>query len=230
MRFAVCLVILISHAQTARAAVQDLSGKMFVFPQQTKTAHVRLTPSKTSFSSITVCHRSFTDLKRDHGLFSMATQSNSNEFLIFYKLSTNEIQPHVKTESVSYGGLEYKPNTWHSMCTTWDGASGLLQLWFNGQPLAKKYTTLQSSRSSSTPVIILGQEQDNHGGGFDINQSFVGMIADVHMWDYVLSSCEIQKYTAETGFTPGNVLNWAALDFQIRDRVLVDNKEMFCPS
>lgn len=229
MQFAVCLVILISNAQTARAAIQDLSGKMFVFPQQTKTAYVKLTPSKTSFSTATVCHRSFTDLKRDHALFSLATPTNNNEFLVFYKFGVNEIQPHVKTESVSYGGLDYKANTWHSICTTWNGATGLVQLWFNGRPLAKKFCSLQSGRGG-TPAIILGQEQDSHGGSFDINQSFVGMISDVHMWDYELSTCEIQKYTAELSFTPGNMLNWAALDFQIRDRVLVDDKQMFCPA
>lgn len=229
MQFAVCLlVILISNAQTAKAAIQDLSGKMFIFPQQSKTAHVKLAAPQKTYSAITVCHRSFTDLKRDHALFSMSTPTNANEFLIFYKFSSNEMQPHTKTESVSYGGLDYKPNTWHSICTTWDGASGLVQLWFNGRPMAKKYSILQAGRSTGTTSIILGQEQDNHGGGFDINQSFVGMIADVHMWDYVLSTCEIQKYSAERSFTPGNVLNWAALDFQIRERVLIDDKQMFC--
>ena len=38
------------------------------------------------------------------------------------------------------------------------------------------------------------QEQDSHGGGFDINQSFVDMMSDVHMWDSTLSPCEIQSY------------------------------------
>uniref|UniRef100_A0A8C6SVR6 Pentraxin family member n=1 Tax=Neogobius melanostomus TaxID=47308 RepID=A0A8C6SVR6_9GOBI len=224
MLFSVCLMILVSNAA---AAIQDLSGKMFVFPQQTKTAYAKLTPSKTSFSAITVCHRSLTDLKRDHVLFSMSTSTNSNEFLVFYKFTANEIQPHIKTGLASYGGLDYKLNTWHSICTTWDSTVGLVQLWFNGQQLTKKYIT-PGTGVSTTPSIILGQEQDSHGGSFDINQSFVGMMTDVHMWDYVLSACEIQKYVSELSFTPGNVLNWAALDFLIRDRVLIENKQLYC--
>ncbi|KAG7248578.1 hypothetical protein CRUP_008093, partial [Coryphaenoides rupestris] len=37
-------------------------------------------------------------------------------------------------------------------------------------------------------------EQDSHGGGFDAQQTFIGMISDVHMWDFVLSPCEMQRY------------------------------------
>ena len=35
----------------------DLSGKMFTFPQETNTAHVRLTASGQDYSALTVCHR-----------------------------------------------------------------------------------------------------------------------------------------------------------------------------
>ncbi|CAL1611220.1 unnamed protein product [Knipowitschia caucasica] len=225
MKLLVCLVFLISNAA---AAVQDLSGKMFTFPQQSNTAHVRLSPPQTSFSALTVCHRSFTDLKRDHGLFSMSLPSNANEFLLFYKNEANEMQPHVKMDKVGYAGVEYKPNQWHSICTTWQSSSGLVQLWFNGKPLIRKYVSNSQSEMSGRSIIILGQEQDSHGGGFDLKQSFVGMMTDVHMWDYVLSSCEIQKYVSGLSFTPGNVLNWAALDFQINGRVLIEDKQMYC--
>uniref|UniRef100_A0A3B4A2S1 Pentraxin family member n=1 Tax=Periophthalmus magnuspinnatus TaxID=409849 RepID=A0A3B4A2S1_9GOBI len=224
MKFSVCLVILISNA----AAIQDLSSKMFTFPQQTNSAHVRLRTSKNSFSALTVCHRSFTDLKRDHGLFSLALPSNANEFVLFFKYDTQEIQPHLKAGKVGYRVLDYKPNQWHSICTTWESSTGLVQLWFNGQPLSRKYVSGGQAAMSGSPIITLGQEQDSHGGGFDITQSFIGMMTDVHMWDYVLSSCEIQKYMSELSFTPGNVLNWAALDFQINGRVLIENKSLYC--
>lgn len=223
MRFLVCLLCLVSNT----AATQDLSDKVFLFPQQTNTAHVRLTPLKNSLAAATVCHRSFTDLKRDHNLFSVSSQSMDNEFLVFYDFTNNEMEIHVKNKRAEYGGLDYKPNTWHSLCTTWDSGSGIVQLWFNGRPLTKKYLSDQSAMTA-LPIIILGQEQDSHGGGFDVKQSFVGSMTDVHMWDYVLSSCEIQKFSSELSFNPGNVLNWAGLDFQTHDRVLVEQKHMYC--
>ncbi|XP_003966210.3 serum amyloid P-component-like [Takifugu rubripes] len=209
------------------ASPQDLSGKMFTFPQETNTAHVKLTPSREDFSTVTVCHRSFTDLKRDHILFSMATPSNANSLLVFWDEANKEMESHIKDKKSEYRGLDYKPNTWHSICTTWDSTSGLVQLWFNGKYLIKKYS-IAGSNIRGTTVIILGQEQDSHGGGFDMKQSFVGMMSDVHMWDYILSPCEIRNYMDDLNFTPGNVLNWRALEFQIRDRVLIEDKITSC--
>ncbi|KAF1387868.1 hypothetical protein PFLUV_G00084380 [Perca fluviatilis] len=90
----------------------------------------------------------------------------------------------------------------------------------------RKYVSSGAIRGS--PIIILGQEQDAHGGGFDLKQCFVGMMSDVHMWDYTLSPCEMQKYVDDLNFTPGNVLNWRAMEFQIIGRVLIEDKLMTC--
>ncbi|XP_070822894.1 C-reactive protein-like [Chaetodon trifascialis] len=221
------LLLLLTLLTGCAASPQDLSGKMFTFPQETNTAHVRLTASSQDFGAVTACHRSFTDLKRDHILFSLATPSNANSLLIFWDETNKEMESHIRDKKSEYRGQDYKPNMWHSICTTWDSASGLVQLWFDGRPSIRKFVSSGSSIRGST-IIILGQEQDSHGGGFDLKQSFVGMMSDVHMWDYILSPCEIQKYMDDLNFTPGNVLNWRALEFQITDRVLIEDKMMTC--
>uniref|UniRef100_A0A7N6BDX5 Pentraxin family member n=1 Tax=Anabas testudineus TaxID=64144 RepID=A0A7N6BDX5_ANATE len=115
-------------------------------------------------------------------------------------------------------------NVWHSICSTWDSASGLGQVWLDGKPSSRKFISSESNIKGSI-LIVLGQEQDSYGGGFDITQCFVGMMSDVHMWDYTLSPCEIQNYMSDLTFTPGNVLNWKALDFQITGRVLTEDKQ-----
>ncbi|XP_059195368.1 C-reactive protein-like [Centropristis striata] len=218
--------LLLAMLSGCAAHPRDLSGKMFTFPQQTATARVQMTSTR-DFSAVTVCHRSFTDIKRDHILFSMATSTNANSLLIFWDEANKEMEPHIKDKKSEYGGLDYKPNMWHSICTTWDSTTGLVQLWFDSLPLIRKYVTSGSSIRGNT-IIILGQEQDSHGGGFDLKQCFVGMMSDLHMWDYVLSGCEIQKYMDDLNFNPGNVLNWGALDFQIFDRVLIEDKQTSC--
>ncbi|XP_020504190.2 C-reactive protein [Labrus bergylta] len=221
------LLMLLVLLTTCTASPQDLSGKMFTFPLKTNNAHVRLLTSVDSLSAFTVCHRSFTDLKKDHLLFSMATLSNPNAFLTFWDATNKEMEVHIRDRTTDMAGLDYKLNMWHSICTTWDSTSQLVQLWFDGKPLVKKFTTT-GTRMQGPFIIILGQEQDSHGGGFDINQSFVGMMSDVHMWDYTLSACEIHNYMDDLNFTPGNVLNWRALEFQTFDRVLVEKEQMTC--
>uniref|UniRef100_UPI0037E90697 C-reactive protein-like n=1 Tax=Semicossyphus pulcher TaxID=241346 RepID=UPI0037E90697 len=223
MKFLLLLVMLTACA----ASPQDLSGKMFTFPQPTSRAYVRLTTSTHDLSTVTVCHRSFTDLTRDHVLFSLATPSNDNAFLVFWDAAKKEMEVHVKDRAAEFVGKDYKLNMWHSFCTTWDSTTGLAQLWLDGQPSVRKFTS-SGSGIGGPLIILLGQEQDSHGGGFDVNQSFVGMTTDVHMWDHILSPCEIHKYMDSLNFTPGNVLNWRALEFQIFDRVLIEDQIMSC--
>ncbi|XP_073479440.1 C-reactive protein-like [Aquarana catesbeiana] len=67
--------------------------------------------------------------------------------------------------------------------------------------------------------IVLGQDQDSFGGGFDASQSLVGEISDVHMWDYILTQEDIQKVLS--GDLHGNVMNWKSLRCEIKGEVLV---------
>ncbi|XP_044063283.1 C-reactive protein-like [Siniperca chuatsi] len=221
------LLLLLVMLTVCAAIPQDLSDKMFTFPQETNTAHVRLTTSRQNLRAVTVCLRSFTDLRRDHVLFSLATPSAPNEFLIYKVAANDEIDLYTRNNRGNFRGQDYKLNMWHSICSTWDSTSGLAQVWFDGKPSSRKF--ISSGSNINGPIIIVfGQEQDSHGGGFDINQSFVGMLSDVHMWDFTLHPCEIQNYMDDLNFTPGNVLNWRALEFQTIGRVLIEDKQMTC--
>ncbi|XP_029360549.1 serum amyloid P-component-like isoform X2 [Echeneis naucrates] len=219
------LIVLVMLGGCA-ASPQDLSGKMFIFPQESNSHYVKLITTKQLFKTITICHRSFSDLKRDYALFSLATPSFSNDFLIFWDATNKELEAHIRDRKAEYGGLDYKLNTWHAVCTTWDSDSGLVQLWLDGQLSLKKFVT--TAPITGDNIIVLGQEQDSHGGGFNAKQSFVGVMSDVHMWDYILSPCEIHKYVDELNFSPGNVLSWSALDFNIVGKVLIDEKMQTC--
>ncbi|XP_023010311.3 serum amyloid P-component-like [Maylandia zebra] len=221
------LVLLLVMLTSCTAIPQNLANKIFTFPQQTNTAHVRVTTSRQDLKAVTVCFRSFTDLNRDHSLFSLATPSADNNFLIFKKAANGLFELWARGKSNTVEGIAYKLNTWHSICSTWNATSGLVQLWVDGVPSSRKFTS-SGSNINGPIIIVLGQEQDTHGGGFDINQSFVGMISDVHMWDRTLSSCEIQNYSNNLSFTAGNVLNWYAFEFQTVGRVLIENKQELC--
>ncbi|XP_036931786.1 serum amyloid P-component-like [Acanthopagrus latus] len=220
------VLMLLAMLTVCSAVPQDLYGKMFIFPQETNTAHVRLTTSRQDLRNVTVCLRSFTDLRRGHSLFSLATPSVDNDFQIYKDDAHDQMNLHVRNHYVYFAGQNYKLNTWHSLCSTWDSASGLAQLWLDGKPSSWK---LSSKSSINGPIIIvLGQEQDTHGGGFVLMESFAGMLSDVHMWDYTISPCEIQNYMDDLSFPPGNVLNWRALEFQIIGTVLIGDKQKSC--
>lgn len=207
------------------AAVQNLSGKMLIFPEETDTAHMRMTPTLERFTAATVCQRFFSDLKRDHALFSMAVPNRSHGFTILVTSAPQGIKVLLPNRAESHFlGVSYAPNKWHSLCATWNSVSGLAQVWLNGNPLTIKSSW--RSQISGKPIVTLGQDQGSYGSGFMATKSFVGMMTDVHMWDSALPPCEIQKFMKECPtLTPGNVLNWAALDFEINGRVVIENKQ-----
>ncbi|KAK7925844.1 hypothetical protein WMY93_008154 [Mugilogobius chulae] len=221
MKLLICFVVLLSVAATTLC--RDMSREMFTFPQQTNTAHVKMSPSRTTFRALTVCHRSFTDLTRDHGLFSLSTPKGHNSFLTFWNAKNKQMEIYILQGAVPFPSLDYAPNKWHSICATFDSRSGVAQLWFDGKPLVRKY--IKNTPIIGRPIITLGQEQDTYGGGFDVNQSFVGMMTDVHMWSYVLSPHQIRRYMRRHRHTPGNVVNWDALSFTTSGRVLIERKQ-----
>ena len=56
---------------------------------------------------------------------------------------------------------------------------------------------------------MLAQEQDSFGGGFSINQCFIGMLTNVNVWDHVLSPAEIEKMSKSCLSGEGNVYKWS---------------------
>ncbi|TSK18011.1 Peroxiredoxin-1 [Bagarius yarrelli] len=198
---------------------------MFTFPVTSNSHHVLLSPELNKiFVTVTVCLRTFSDLPRAQSLFSLSLPSTDNGFLI-YKSKQGVYILNILNLDDSFLGLPDEPSVWNSVCATWDGNSGLAQLWVNGIPSSRKGLRAGSTLNG-VPKIILGQEQDSYGGKFDATQSYVGMLTDVHMWDSVLSPDQIAYYTYSGPFQPGNVLNWNALEYSQNGFVILEKMLM----
>lgn len=220
MQKLVVLLILLTASSTKS---EDLTKKVFVFPAQSTTRYVTLTPDvEGPFSALTLCLRSFLANTRAMSLFSLATPAYSNAFLLFH-LGKGNYQVNVNNHAYDFLGMPDKQNEWNSVCWTWDMKTGLTQVWVNGMRSIRMKSS--SKQIAAAPIIILGQEQDTYGGGFDAKQCLVGELSDVHMWNYVLDSCEIKNYMSTSTFTPGNVLNWKALNYNLNNDVLVETDQ-----
>uniref|UniRef100_A0A4X2JUF3 Pentraxin family member n=1 Tax=Vombatus ursinus TaxID=29139 RepID=A0A4X2JUF3_VOMUR len=188
-------------------AKRDFRGKALLFPKPTANSYVTLTPLlNKKLQSFTVCLWTYSELSRGYSVFSYATRASANEILLF-RDRVGQYSLTVGGEEVTFQVTE-SPLTPVDICATWESATGVAEIWMNGKPLVRKVMKVGYALSDN-PKIILGQDQDTYGGGFDINQSFVGEIGNVHMWDYVLPP----KLIKVKCFW-GNVLNWRKLEFQ----------------
>ncbi|XP_038624811.1 serum amyloid P-component-like [Tachyglossus aculeatus] len=213
------LLLLLVASGTAVQGGINLSGKVFVFPRTSSDSYVTLSPQlDKALRNLTVCLRAYSDLDRSYSLFSFATHVNSNDILLFKEEGAAMFSVSIGGEAVYYTAKETYPAPRH-YCFTWESASGLVQLFLDGNPLVRK--GLQKGYVVTRGVrIILGQEQDSWGGGFEEKQSFVGEIGDVFMWDSVLTLDQIRAVDSG-GITNPNFLDWHAMTYEEKGYVVI---------
>ncbi|XP_003500289.1 mucosal pentraxin [Cricetulus griseus] len=196
---------------------EDMTGKAFVFPQESATAYVTLIPKmRKSLQNFTLCLKAFTDLTRPYSLFSYSTKTKHNEILLFVtKLGEYDIA--VGNSEVIF---KVPPNPYapQHVCVSWESASGIVELWLDGKPMGRKGLKKGYSVGAEAKIII-GQEQDSFGGAFDAKQSFVGDIWEVSLWDHVVPLKEM-----DGGCYNGNLINWQALNFEDNGYVVTKPK------
>ncbi|KAK2521486.1 Svep1 [Columba livia] len=76
---------------------------------------------------------------------------------------------------------------WHHIAVTWTCTDGAWKVYIDGK-LSDGGTGLSvGSKIPGGGALVLGQEQDQKGEGFNPAESFVGSISQLNIWDYVLS-------------------------------------------
>ncbi|XP_026114358.1 pentraxin fusion protein isoform X2 [Carassius auratus] len=207
---------------TPVATEVGLSGKVLLFPTETDYSYVKLTPEKPlSLSAFTLCMRVTTELQDQREIVLFAYRTQKHDELNVWREKDGLFSFYLAGVAVFF----YLPplSTFQThVCVTWDSATGLSAFWVDGRRSSYK---LFNKGHSVQPggTILLGQDPDNYLGGFDKNQSFVGEITDVHMWDQVLSGSQIRAvYSNQEPSVPkGNVFDWNTIKYEINGNVLV---------
>ncbi|XP_075763787.1 mucosal pentraxin-like [Pelodiscus sinensis] len=215
------LWLLVFTGLSGAVAQTDLEGQAFIFPKESADAHVVLEMNcNRPLQNFTVCLRYFTDLTRPYSLFSYASRAQENEILLF-KEKPGELSLTVGGEWVVFTFPENAGTSrgWEHVCASWESATGIAELWVNWNPLPRK--GLQKGYSvSNRGLVVLGQEQDSVGGGFDAKQSFVGELTKVNMWDLVTAMSDVRAASADSQL-PHSDLSCDDLQYQIKGYVVL---------
>ncbi|XP_060110917.1 serum amyloid P-component-like [Heteronotia binoei] len=203
-------------------AQTGLDEKVFVFPEPSANAYVLLKPHMPErLHQFTACLRFYTDLTRQFSLLSCASKNNDNEILLL-RYSPTEYHIYVGGNSLSYAvsGNADRGSHWENICVVWNSTTGIIQLWVDGLALPRKGLS-KGYVLKTDLVMMLGQDQDSYGGSFDRQQSFVGEMAEVYIWDTVLPPEHLRRIRREKMPAP-LVVDWTALDFEIRGYVVLE--------
>nr|XP_058970093.1 C-reactive protein-like [Pocillopora verrucosa] len=114
-------------------------------------------------------------------------------------------------------------DTWQHVCLTWENTQGVTKLYKDGQ--FTEQVTNHATKNYALKAggfLVLGQEQDSIGGGFDRNQTLHGRLASVNMWDKVLSESDIAAQYTNCSVPYGSVINWFVFKNVTRGNVAVE--------
>ena len=69
--------------------------------------------------------------------------------------------------------------------------------------------------------LVLGQDQDKLGGGFELGDTLNAQLAEVNMWDRVLSGKEIASQYTNCRIPSGSVVTWSEFKTLTNGSVIV---------
>ncbi|KAL1248300.1 hypothetical protein QQF64_021618 [Cirrhinus molitorella] len=201
-----------------------LSGKVLLFPTKTHSSYVKLTPKKPlSLSAFTLCMRVATELQGEREIILFTYRTPEFDELNVWREKDGRLSLYIQSSGdAAFFRLPPLSTFQTHLCITWESATGLTAFWVDGhRSLFQFYRKGLSICPGGT--VLLGQDADNYLGSFDAEQSFVGEITDVHMWDRVLSGSEIRAvYSNQEPYVPkGNVFDWNTIKYEITGNVVV---------
>ena len=135
---------------------------------------------------------------------------------------------------------QFSHRQWVHLCVSFSTITGDQRTYYNGQLVGFTKTFLKDGsvilRRSLDGVIdssfIFGQEPDTIRGSFEAHQAFIGDLAELNVWNHVLTTDQILKMSKCNDWSIGNAISWKKSSIKMHDVKMQDvsNGSLFCQS
>jgi hypothetical protein len=166
------------------------SSGYFTFANNQTTQYMMRFPFETPTVDVTYScwfRSNFTSANQTPFTYSV----NGNNEMLFFINSSTQLAPHPKGVSVSVNTTNMQ-NIWVNFSWTRVTSTGRNAFYRDGQYLGEYIASAGTSITSGGHMII-GQEADTAGGGFDANQNLDGDFARLDVYNRALTPQEIQQ-------------------------------------
>ncbi|XP_008426204.1 sushi, von Willebrand factor type A, EGF and pentraxin domain-containing protein 1 isoform X1 [Poecilia reticulata] len=121
---------------------------------------------------------------------------------------------------------------WYHIGVSWRSWDGDWRIYINGKPSDGGKGLSVGTTIPGGGALVLGQDQDQRGEGFNPVESFVGSISQLNIWDRVLTPQQIKVLASSCPASHvthrGNVLAWPDFLSGVAGRVKVNLNSIFC--
>jgi len=136
-------------------------------------------------------------------IFSGANSGNNEEYLVYFTLHTQILLFSGESPSsyVAWNIASIANGQWHHVAVIRDDRNNMVTVYIDGVSQGAKVVTLNPLNIAANGLVI-GQEQDAVGGGFDPAQAFAGDFDELRIYNRVLSAAEIAALTQRDATAP----------------------------
>ncbi|CAH2307794.1 H(+) Cl(-) exchange transporter 7 [Pelobates cultripes] len=183
---------------------------MLTFPSSSTESYVTFGKGlREGLHEFSVCTWVKTNASYVGTILSYATEDNDNKFVIHGRNGVDYDSLHFVIGDPAFRELPVVhliDGSWHHTCFIWSSIQG--RYWFYvDRRLASTGSRFQKGYEIPPGgSLILGQEQDTMGGGFDSSEAFVGHLAGFAMWNRALSPGEVSGIATGKGLPRGTIL------------------------
>ncbi|XP_075297283.1 neuronal pentraxin-1 isoform X1 [Opisthocomus hoazin] len=185
------------------------------FPLRTNYMYAKVKKSLPEMYAFSVCMWMKSNASPGMGTpFSYAVPGQANE-LVLIEWGNNPMEILIN-DKVAKLPFVINDGKWHHICVTWTTRDGVWEAYQDGTQTGSGENLAPYHPIKPQGVLVLGQEQDTLGGGFDATQAFVGELAHFNVWDRKLSPGEVYSLaTCSSKALTGNVIAWAEANIDI---------------
>ncbi|XP_075688028.1 uncharacterized protein LOC142656914 isoform X5 [Rhinoderma darwinii] len=200
--------------------VTNLEGKYFLFPEESVTDYIVLTPAlPMRLRSFTLCMNLSLNVSENRETILFSYRTLYHDELNLWLEANGDIGFYMSGEGLMFPRRD-KSKEWNHLCLTWESKNGRCELWLNGRRSGNKvYRRRHAVRPGG--VVILGQDQDALSNFFDKSQSYIGKIKDLNMWNKVLSLKSLQSLFKGKEVRKGEIFDWSNLSYAKKGNVEV---------
>ncbi|KAM9208986.1 LOW QUALITY PROTEIN: pentraxin-4 [Dugong dugon] len=188
-------------------------GPVLVFPDASTENVVFLRPGfLVGLRALSVCSWVRTASGRLGTLLSYATEENDNKLVLHGRDSLVPGSVHFVIGDPAFQELPLQPlldGRWHHLCVIWTSTQGRHWLYVDRRLVATSSRFREGYEIPPGGSLVLGQEQDTMGGGFDSAEAFVGSVAGLAIWGRALAPSEVSSLATGKAVPRGALLTLA---------------------
>ncbi|XP_075687710.1 pentraxin-4 [Rhinoderma darwinii] len=145
-------------------------------------------------------------------ILSYATEENDNKMVLHGRHGATYDSLHFVIGDPAFRELPVVPladGNWHHTCFIWTSIQGKYWFYVDRRLISTGSRFQKGYEIPPGGSLVLGQEQDTLGGGFDSSEAFVGHLAGFAMWNRALTPGEVSGIATGRGLPRGTILTLA---------------------